>query len=134
MRKRPPRLTLNLIKSAYTQKVYIALFEDNKPIKFWPYNELNAIGIDILSELFKGFDLGYEIEYQFPQELKGERQIVPTEMVLVGEPNGKEVNILNKKNALSEDNFYKAPPEDKGILPDPKLMDFLSDYEKIKGL
>lgn len=134
MKKRSTRLTLGLVKSIYTKIIYIALFEDSTPVKLWPYNTVNKAGIDILSELFKGFDLGYEIEFQFPQEKNGERKMQPIEMVLIGEPGGKEVNILNKKNAIDETKFYKEEPDDKGLMPDPDLMDFLTNYEKIKGI
>ena len=78
MKKRATRLTLNLVKSTYTGIVYLALFEDSVPVKFWPYDSVNKAGLNIISELFKGFDLGYDIEFQFPRELKGERKLQKT--------------------------------------------------------
>lgn len=135
MKKRATRLTLNLVKSTYTGIVYLALFEDSVPVKFWPYDSVNKAGLNIISELFKGFDLGYDIEFQFPRELKGERKLVPTEMVLVGEPGGKEQNIFNKKNAIPESKFYqKEIEENPEILPDQKMLDFLEMYKEEKGL
>lgn len=103
--KRITRLTLGLVKSIYTGIVYVVLFEDSEPIKLWQYDLLNETGISIITELIKGFDLGYNIEFQFPQTVKGERKIVPIEMVLVGEPGGKEVNIFNKKMQYQKNLF-----------------------------
>lgn len=135
MKKRNARLTLGLVKSTYTGTIYLTLFEDASPIKFWPYSALNKAGIDVLSELIKGFDLGYEIEFQFPQDVNGERTIVPVEMVIVGEPGGKPQNVLNKKNAVPESKFYKEIMDpDPSILPDENLLGFLERYKEEKGL
>lgn len=132
--KRTTRLTLGLVKSIYTGIVYVVLFEDSTPIKLWQYDLLNETGIDIITELIKGFDLGYNIEFQFPQTIKGERKIVPTEMVLVGEPGGKEINILNKKNAIPKESFLLKTSEKKENPPDENMLNFLQNYEKEKGL
>lgn len=135
MKKRNARLTLGLVKSTYTNIVYLTLFEDSNPVKFWPYDEINKAGIDVLSELFKGFDLGYEIEFQFPQDVKGERTLVPVEMVIVGEPGGKPQNILNKKNAVPESKFYKEQVDlNQEVLPDANMLEFLNKYKEEKGL
>lgn len=130
--KRITRLTLGLVKSIYTGIVYVVLFEDSEPIKLWQYDLLNETGISIITELIKGFDLGYNIEFQFPQIVKGERKIVPIEMVLVGEPGGKEVNIFNKKNAIPKESFSINNTQEE--LPDENMMNFLQNYEKEKGL
>lgn len=130
--KRITRLTLGLVKSIYTGIVYVVLFEDSEPIKLWQYDLLNETGISIITELIKGFDLGYNIEFQFPQTVKGERKIVPIEMVLVGEPEGKEVNIFNKKNAIPKESFSINNTQEE--LPDENMMNFLQNYEKEKGL
>ena len=94
--KRNAKLTLGVIKSAHTKKIYLSLSEGMIPFKLWDIEKIDPIGLDIINELLKSYDLGYDIEYQFPRDVEGLRKIVPLEVVLVGEENGKPINIFNK--------------------------------------
>lgn len=50
---------------------------DDQPYKVWKLDDLGPAGVDLVNDLMKVYDLGYEIEFQLPTIVDNVRQIVP---------------------------------------------------------
>lgn len=116
-KKTKPRenLEIRLCKSYDTGKLYIGLFNKETPLKYWNYDDISPAGIDILNELIKGYDLGYDITFQFPQN-KGEKKVlVPRIVKMYNEPETPKT----KKNV--EEEFFDETKQNENIMKDIRL-------------
>lgn len=78
---------LRLLKSTKSKKLYYALYEKEEIVKMWSAADISSAGIDLISELVKAFDLGYDVRFQFPKtEKDGSKRLIPREIRLYNEP------------------------------------------------
>ena len=150
MKNKIERISIDLCKSKNSKKLYIGMFQRGKPLKFWNYEELGETGKDFFKELIRIYDLGYDIEYQFPQKIKDQKKLVPYIVEMVGEPGEEESEKNNKKEKfvffnLKTGQFSDIKLDDYDILvkedeiieindEDPNAQEFLNNYINEKQL
>lgn len=150
MGKKVEKISLNLCKSKQSGKLYIGIFKKGTPLKFWDYEEFSDTGKDFFKELINVYDLGYDIECQFPQKIKKEKKLVPHIVDMVGEPGVSDPLYKQKKEKfiffnlkteqfsdIKTDDFDIEIEEDEIITiqkEDQNAKDFLENYIKEKKL
>lgn len=144
------KISVNLCKSKISEKLYVGIFQKGKPLKFWDYEEMSDAGKDFFKELIRIYDLGYDIEYQFPQQIKNQKKLVPYVVEMVGEPgvedspkNAKKEKFVffnlktGKFSDVKLDDYDIQVKEDEIIEieeDDPKAQEFLNNYINEKQL
>lgn len=150
MKNKVEKISINLCKSKNSGKLYIGIFQKGNPLKFWNYEELSDSGKDFFRELIRIYDLGYDIECQFPQKIKKEKRLVPYIVDMIGEPgvedspqnvNKEKFVFFNLKTEQYSDvklNDYDVPVKEDEIIQiqkaDPNALDFLNTYIKEKDI
>ena len=92
---------LRVCKSKDTGKLYFALMEKDVPVKYWDYDMVSPAGKDLIMELIKAFDLGYDVRFQFPLEEDGQKKIIPKIVKMYNEPCSEN------KNSRVNETFYE---------------------------
>lgn len=105
--KKVPQAKIILCKSTLTEKLYVGLFENNTPLKFWPYDDFGPAAKDFLIEIIRAYDHGYDLVCEFPVKTKEGKKIIPQLYCMVGEPGTDSVHTLNKRQALKPGQMFE---------------------------
>lgn len=107
-RKVAPRaeVEIRLCKSKDTKKLYYGLFENDVPVKYWDFEMVSDAGRDMINELIKAFDLGYDIRCQFPINDGDIKKVIPRIVKMYNEPCNS-----NKKTKVDENFFEEEKTE-----------------------
>lgn len=105
-KKRTPQAKISLCKSVVTDKLYVGLFDNNTPLKFWPYDDFGPAAKDFFIELIKAYDSGYDIACDFPVKTSEGKKLLPQLYSMIGEPGTDTVHALNKRQALKPGQLY----------------------------
>lgn len=110
-KERTPQAKIILCKSVVTEKLYVGLFDNNTPLKFWPYDDFGPAAKDFFIELIKAYDCGYDIVCDFPVKTKEGKKILPQLYTMIGEPGTNTVHALNKRQAIRPEQIFSSENE-----------------------
>lgn len=125
-----------LVQSIGTGKIYVEQCIDGQCVKRWDYAKLGKTGADLLFSMIQAFDYGYNIRFQFPEQVNGQMSVRPLKKAIPLDDQGNALNSIREHNIQYFN--QQSPTAMPQSAPDPEeekeFADLLKAYLKQKAV